>query len=119
VPRLLRGADELPAGSEIYLFGYPEENGNRKKKPARLRKLSGSHGRLLSRIPERGSIRASNYSNMGMSGGPMLTPEGSILGVSCGAFGMEQQLTDPSHVNATGILLDDEHLLDVWSRLKF
>jgi hypothetical protein len=54
-----------------------------------------------------------------MSGGPLLAPDGTILGVSCGAFGMDNRVKSPHDVNATGILLDQQQLMDLWGKLAY
>jgi hypothetical protein len=115
--RAISAASDI--GGEVYLFGFPDPVKGYKGAQVNGRNLAGSHGRVVALIPERGVVRTSAYSNVGMSGGPLLAPDGSIVGVSCGAFGMEDRVKAPENVNATGILLDQQQLLDLWARLKY
>ena len=118
-PALRAPSQGVAVGEEVYLFGYPDPVKGYGGGRVNGQNLAGSHGRVLEHIPSRGSVKTSNYSNLGMSGGPLLAPDGSIVGLSCGAFGMEDRVKAPHNVNATGILLDQQQLMDLWGGLTY
>jgi hypothetical protein len=116
----MRGSTEgVTAGEEVYLYGYPDPVKGYAGGRVNGQNIAGSHGFILEHIASRGSVKTSNYSNVGMSGGPLLAPDGTILGVSCGAFGMDNRVKAPHDVNATGILLDQQQLMDLWGKLAY
>jgi hypothetical protein len=110
---------ELALGEEAYLFGYPDPVKGYEGGRVTGKELAGSHGFATELIAERGTMRFSNYSNVGMSGAPLLSPYGAVLGVSCGAFGLEFKATKPGLVNATGITLDPATLENLWRGLTY
>jgi hypothetical protein len=106
-------------GDEAYLFGFPDPVKGYAGGNVTGKELAGSHGFAVDVISERGAMRFSNYSNVGMSGAPLISPDGEILGMSCGSFGLEDKATRPAKVNATAITLDTQQLETLWRRLTY
>lgn len=118
-PSPATGNKIIAPGDEAYLFGFPDPVKGYAGGRVNGKELAGSHGVALEVIADRGSMRFSNYSNVGMSGAPLLSPEGVVLGMSCGSFGIENKVTQPDRVNATAITLDVEQLEALWRGLKY
>ncbi len=110
---------DIAVGQEAYLFGFPDPVKGYAGGRVNGKELAGSHGFAIDVIKERGAMRFSNYSNVGMSGAPLLSPEGQLLGMSCGSFGLENKTTKPGDVNATGITLDATELEALWRELSY
>jgi hypothetical protein len=110
---------QIALGQEGYLFGFPDPVKGYAGGRVTGKELAGSHGFALELIKERGSMRFSNYSHVGMSGAPLISPDGTILGMSCGSFGLENKINNPGEVNATAITLDPLALEDLWRGLNY
>jgi hypothetical protein len=109
----------LAIGDEAYLFGFPDPVKGYAGGKVNGKELAGSHGFAVDAIKDRSAMRFSNYSNVGMSGAPILSPDGVVLGMSCGSFGLENKVTNPNDVNATGITLDATELEALWRGLSY
>jgi hypothetical protein len=118
-PKVKNTVAEIALGDEAYLFGFPDPVKGYAGGRVNGKELAGSHGYALELIKERGSMRFSNYSHVGMSGAPLISPDGTILGMSCGSFGLENKVTKPGEVNATAITLDPVVLENLWRGLSY
>jgi hypothetical protein len=118
-PAVKNTVSQLSLGEEAYLFGFPDPVKGYAGGRVTGKELAGSHGYALELIKERGSMRFSNYSHVGMSGAPLISPDGTILGMSCGSFGLENKVSKPGEVNATAITLDPTALENLWQGLNY
>jgi hypothetical protein len=112
-------SQQVQLGQEAYLFGFPDPVKGYAGGRVSGKEIAGSHGFAIGAIKQRGTTRFSNYSNVGMSGAPVLSPDGNLLGMSCGSFGLENKVANPAEVNATAITLDKTALEELWRGLSY
>lgn len=100
----------LPIGSptdtavnkEVYTIGYPVKTNSPElgEGNAPGNELSATNGFIIGTYIRYGVTYSSNFTSEGISGAPVVSPDGHLLGMNCAGFDMHKANTQPEQVNA-------------------
>jgi hypothetical protein len=118
-PALRASFHSIVMDTEVYAFGYPAAVKGYNAAKLNGNELAVSHGHVYLAMPERGTYELTNFSYGGISGGPVMTASGEILGMSCGAFGVKEAAKKPKDVHAIMTVIDKNYLPRLWQNLRY
>lgn len=86
---------------EVYGLGYPHKTqySSLAERNAAGKELAVTHGFSLGFYDDKNVFYSSNFASPGMSGSPVVSKDGKLIGLSCSAFDMEKSNTQASQVN--------------------
>ncbi len=102
---------------EVYGIGYPFKTSSPKLGDGNSPgfELSATNGHILGSYNANNIIYSSNFVSEGMSGGPILSSEGKILGMNCSGYDMQKANSNPEQVNMGFFPLNTDRMADAWS----
>lgn len=109
-------------GTEVFSIGYPMKisglPGNIQGAPGKT--IMATHGYVLdNNVLPILQIVASNFGTGGMSGGPVITADGKIIGVQCSSVGEAEAGTNPQNANSAFLPIGRAAIEEIWSAMTY
>lgn len=102
---------------EVYAFGYPGKTNytNLKENNALSGQIYTTHGTVQDYFKDEALFSSSNFSSPGMSGGPVISADGNVVGMTCFGQNHDQASERPEHVNTLFYPLDKNIIEELWT----
>lgn len=110
---LEENSSSLTKDTEVFAIGFPAKTNlfaNSRGDTPGLQ-LMASNGFVIKTVLEKGIFESSNFGSKGISGGPVVTANGKIVGMLC----MGTVTADPSLVISDSFLFDKKLLKQIWT----